>query len=302
MTGISVAMETPNRPEAVRSRWGEARRRFMRNPAAMAGLYLMVGLTLLAVLGPLLWVHRHNAIYPDRVAIAPTFAHLHLLGADAVGRDMVARLLAGLRVSLLVAAAATLAAFVIGAAYGAAAGVLGGAVDTVAMGLVDILSAIPFVFFVIVLMVVVRAGDAASNLELLILAIAAVEWLAIARVARDRIAALRNKEFVEAARAAGASPSQIFFRHLAPNAIGAVALCAVANLPAIVLTESLLSFIGLGVQEPLTSLGRLIKEGADQMVATPWMLVAPALTLMATLLALSLLGAGGRDAFDAKAR
>lgn len=298
MTDLSIAAAAPSQPTKGRSLWEDARRRLARNPAAMISLYATAFLVLLAIFGPLLWVHQYDTIYPDRVALAPTFEHLHLLGADTVGRDMVARLLVGLRVSLLVGAAATLVALTIGVAYGAIAGFAGGWLDEAMMRIVDVLYAIPFVFFVIVLMSVVQLRDPLANLLLIFMAIGAVEWLTMARIVRGQTLSLRRKEFVDAARAAGASPLQIVFRHIVPNVMGPVAVFATLNIPVIILTESFLSFIGLGVQEPLTSLGKLIKEGADQMMVAPWMLVSPALAMLVTLLALNVLGDGLRDALD----
>lgn len=299
MTDLSIAAAAaPSQPVKGRSLWDDARRRLARNPAAMISLYATAFLVLLAIFGPLLWVHQYDTIYPDRVALAPTFAHMHLLGTDTIGRDMVARLLVGLRVSLLVGAAATLVALTVGVGYGAIAGVVGGWLDEAMMRIVDVLYAIPFVFFVIVLMSVVQLKDPLANLMLIFMAIGAVEWLTMARIVRGQTLSLRHKEFVDAARAAGATPLQIVFRHIAPNVLGPVVVFATLNVPVIILTESFLSFIGLGVQEPLTSLGKLIKEGADQMIAAPWMLVSPALVMLATLLALNFLGDGLRDAVD----
>lgn len=296
--------EAPAAPESVKGRslWEDARRRLMRNPAAVVSLYVVAVLVLLAAFGPFLWVHKFNEIFPNQVAIAPTFTDMHLLGTDTVGRDMVARILFGLGISLLVGAAATLVALTIGVAWGATAGFLGGLVDEAMMRFVDVLYAIPFVFFVIVLMTVVQLDDAWANLLLIFMAIGAVEWLTMSRIVRGQAISLRKREFVEAARAAGATPLQIVFRHIVPNVLGPVVVFATLNIPVIILTESFLSFIGLGVQEPLTSLGRLIKEGTDQMVTSPWMLIAPAATMLVTLLALNFLGDGLSDALDPKER
>lgn len=285
-----------------RSLWEDARRRLMRNPAAVASLCVVTLLVLIAAFGPMLWVHRADTIFHDRVAIAPTFDHLHLLGTDTTGRDMVARLMFGLRISLLVGLAATLVALTIGVAYGAIAGFFGGWVDDVMMRFVDVLYAIPFIFFVIVLMTVVQFDDPVLNLVLIFCAIGAVEWLTMARIVRGQTIALRRKEFVEAARAAGATPIQIVFRHIVPNVLGPVVVFATLNIPVIILAESFLSFIGLGVQEPLASLGSLISGGAGQMLGAPWLLVSPAVTMLITLLALNFLGDGLRDALDPKER
>ncbi|MGE0596133.1 MAG: ABC transporter permease [Hyphomonadaceae bacterium] len=284
-----------------RSLWDDARRRLLRNRAAIASLWVIAVLAVLAAFGPMLWVHNVETIFRDEVGIAPTLTNWHWLGTDTEGRDMVARLLFGLRISLLVGIAATVVALTIGVAWGAIAGFIGGAVDELMMRFVDVLYAIPFIFFVIVLMTVVPAEDPLTNLLLIFMAIGAVEWLTMARIVRGQTIALRRKEFVEAARAAGAGPLQIVFRHIVPNVLGPVVVFATLNIPVIILLESFLSFIGLGVKEPLTSLGALISRGVGQIQA-PWMLIAPALTMLVTLLALNFLGDGLRDALDPKER
>lgn len=283
-----------------RSLWEDARRRLARNPAAMASLYVVGALALLAAFGPMLWPHSSATIFRDHVGAAPTFANLHLLGTDTEGRDMVARILSGLGISLLVGVAATAVALTIGVVWGAVAGFFGGVLDGAMMRFVDVLYAIPFVFFVIVLMTMIDTPDPTVKLIWIFVAIGAVEWLTMARIVRGQTIVLQRKEFVEAARAAGARPLQIVFRHIVPNVLGPVVVFATLNIPVIILAESFLSFIGLGVQEPLTSLGRLISDGARQMINAPWMLVSPALTMLITLLALNFLGDGLRDALDPK--
>lgn len=285
-----------------RSLWEDARRRLMRNPAAVASLYVVAILVLMAAFGPMLWVHPVDAIFRDRVGIGPTFDNLHLLGTDTEGRDMVARTLFGLRISLLVGLAATIVALTIGVVWGAIAGFVGGWLDDLMMRFVDVLYAIPFIFFVIVLMTVVQTDSPLANLMLIFMAIGAVEWLTMSRIVRGQTIALRRKEFVEAARAAGAKPLEIVFRHIVPNVLGPVVVFATLNIPVIILAESFLSFIGLGVQEPLTSLGRMIADGSRQMINAPWMLITPAITMLITLLALNFLGDGLRDALDPKER
>lgn len=291
-------------PQAIKGRslWEDARRRLMRNPAAVTSLYVVAILVLVAAFGPMLWVHPVDAIFRDSVGIAPTTENMHLLGTDTEGRDMVARLIFGLRISLLVGLAATLVALTIGVVWGAVAGFMGGIIDDVMMRIVDVLYAIPFVFFVIVLMTVINTPDPVIKLLWIFAAIGAVEWLTMARIVRGQTISLRQREFVEAARAAGAKPLEIVFRHIVPNVLGPVVVFATLNIPVIILAESFLSFIGLGVQEPLTSLGRLISDGSRQMIQAPWMLVAPAVTMLIALLALNFLGDGLRDALDPKER
>ncbi|WP_395644482.1 ABC transporter permease [Terricaulis sp.] len=302
MSDILIEEELP--PPVVRGRslWEEAHRRLMRNPMAVASLYVVAILVLIAAFGPMLWVHKAHIIYPDRVGIGPTLQHLHILGTDTEGRDMLARLMIGLRISLLVGAAATVVALFIGVSYGAIAGFFGGALDEAMMRFVDVLYAIPFIFFVIVLMTVVQVESPEARLLLIFMAIGAVEWLTMARIVRGQTLALRRKEFVEAARAAGAKPLEIVFRHIVPNVLGPVVVFATLNIPVIILSESFLSFIGLGVQEPLASLGSLLSRGKDQIGTAPWMLWSPAMLMLVTLLALNFLGDGLRDALDPKDR
>ncbi len=298
MTDTALTNENARAAVKGRSLWDDARRRLMRNPAAVVSLWVVGVLVVLAAFGPMLWVHNVDTIFRESVAIPPTFANWHLLGTDTEGRDMVARLLFGLRISLLVGAAATAVALTIGLIYGAVAGFLGGAVDNLMMRFVDVLYSIPFIFFVIVLMTIVPE----RNIILIFMAIGAVEWLTMSRIVRGQTIALRNKEFVEAARASGASPLEIVFRHIVPNVLGPVVVFATLNVPVIILAESFLSFLGLGVQEPLTSLGLLISRGAREMEASSWLLIAPAVTMLTTLLALNFLGDGLRDALDPKER
>jgi oligopeptide transport system permease protein len=301
---IAAPESTPEiaAPAKGRSLLDDAVRRLRRNPAAIASVCVLAVMVLLAVVGPFVWVHDTGDIFRDQVGVAPTFHNWHVLGTDTEGRDMMARLLFGLGVSLLVGVVATIVALTIGVAWGAIAGFLGGAIDLAMMRVVDVIYAIPFFFFVIVLMTVVQTHDPLANLLLIFVAIGAVEWLTMARIVRGQAIALKSREFVEAARAAGAGPLDIVFRHIVPNLLGPVLVFATLNIPIIILAESVLSFLGLGVQEPLTSLGKLISNGAREMRTAPWMLISPAITMLTTLLALNFLGDGLRDAFDPKER
>jgi oligopeptide transport system permease protein len=279
-----------------RSLWDDARRRLMRNRAAMASLVLLALLALAAVIGPALLPFRFDQISKDDVWAAP-LVHGHLLGADSLGRDLLARLLVGLRVSLAIGVVASAVALVIGVAWGAAAGYVGGWLDEVMMRFVDVLYALPFIFFVILLMVTFG-----RNFILIFLAIGAVEWLTMARIVRGQTLSLKQMEFVEAARASGLGGGAIVARHIVPNLLGPVVVYATLTIPGVILAESFLSFLGLGVQEPLTSLGVLISNGALVMDQAPWLLVFPSLTMVATLLAFNLIGDGLRDAIDPKDR
>ncbi len=280
-----------------RSLWDDARARLMRNRAAVVSMIVLGTLVFLATIGQLLWVHDYDTIYRDRVWIGPTLDNWHLLGTDAQGRDMVARILVGLGVSLMVGIVATFVSLVIGVTWGATAGFIGGRVDQLMMRFVDILYSLPFIFFVIILMVTFG-----RNIVLIFVAIGAVEWLTMARIVRGQTIALKGMEFVEAAHAAGVSRPNIIQRHIIPNVLGPVVVYVTLMIPVVILAESFLSFLGLGVQEPLTSLGRLISAGAQDMEPAPWTLIGPAVTMMVTLFCLNFIGDGLRDAIDPKDR
>ena len=280
-----------------RSLWDDARARLMRNKAAVTGLVILAVLVFLAFIGPLLWVHESDVIYRDRVQMAPTLENLHLFGTDAQGRDLFARVLVGLRMSLMVGVVATMVSLAIGVVWGATAGFLGGRVDQIMMRIVDVLYSLPFIFFVIILMVVFG-----RNIILIFVAIGAVEWLTMARIVRGQTIALKGMEFVEAAQAAGVSQFSIIRRHIVPNVLGPVVVYVTLTIPVVILAESFLSFLGLGVQEPLTSLGNLISNGARDMEIAPWTLIAPAATMMLTLFCFNFRGDGLRDAIDPKDR
>ena len=280
-----------------RSLWDDALARLLRNRAAVTSMIILGILILLATLGQALWVHDYDTIYRDKVWIAPTWEDWHLLGTDAQGRDMVARILVGLGVSLMVGVVATIVSLLIGVTWGATAGFIGGKTDQAMMRFVDILYSLPFIFFVIMLMVVFG-----RNIILIFVAIGAVEWLTMARIVRGQTLALKNMEFVEAAEAAGVSRFKIIQRHIIPNVLGPVVVYVTLMIPVVILAESFLSFLGLGVQEPLTSLGRLISAGAQDMEPAPWTLIGPAVTMMVTLFCLNFIGDGLRDAIDPKDR
>jgi len=279
-----------------RSLWDDARRRLMRNRAAVASLILLGLLVLAAAIGPYLTPYGYDQISKDDVW-APPLVHGHLLGGDSLGRDLLCRLLVGLRVSLAIGVVASAVSLVIGVAWGAVAGYVGGWLDEAMMRFVDVLYALPFIFFVILLMVTFG-----RNFILIFLAIGAVEWLTMARIVRAQTLSLKHMEFVEAARAAGLTGGAIIGRHIVPNLLGPVIVYVTLTIPGVILAESFLSFLGMGVQEPLTSLGALISSGALSMDQAPWLLIFPSLTMVATLMAFNLIGDGLRDAIDPKDR
>ncbi len=287
-----------------RSLWVDARRRLFRNRAAMAGIFLLALVALMALFAPLLSPYAYDEINYDIVACAPDWwpgqaaclaGGAHWFGTDLVGRDLFVRVLYGARVSLAVGLVATLVSLLIGVLYGATAGYLGGRVDNLMMRAVDILYSLPFIFFVIILMVLFN-----RNFILLFVAIGAVEWLTMARIVRGQTLSIKQKEFIEAARAGGVSSFSIITRHVIPNVVGPVVVYVTLTVPGVILTESFLSFLGLGIQEPLTSWGVLISDGANEMQTAPWLLIFPALIMAATLFCFNFIGDGLRDALDPK--
>ncbi|HEY2356932.1 MAG TPA: ABC transporter permease subunit [Phenylobacterium sp.] len=279
-----------------RSLWDDARRRLMRNRGAVTGMAVLAVLVVAAVFGPYLTPYAYDQVNKTDVWLSP-LQHGHLIGTDALGRDLLARLLIGLRVSLAIGLVATFVSLVIGVAWGAFAGFVGGRVDELMMRFVDVLYSLPFIFFVILLMVTFG-----SNIILIFVAIGAVEWLTMSRIVRGQTLTLKQKEFVEAARAAGLRQSDIIVRHIVPNLLGPVVVYVTLTIPAVILAESFLSFLGLGVQPPMASLGTLIANGAQDMELAPWLLIFPSLVMVVTLMSFNFIGDGLRDAIDPKDR
>jgi oligopeptide transport system permease protein len=279
-----------------RSLWDDALRRLLANRAAVISAVLLACLVVLALIGPMLTPFAYDQINKNDVWAPPLTAG-HLLGTDSLGRDLLARLLVGLRVSLAIGIVATAVSLVIGVIWGATAGYLGGRIDEIMMRLVDVLYSLPFIFFVILLMVTFG-----RNVILIFLAIGAVEWLTMSRIVRGQTLSLKSREFVEAARTIGLSDAAIITRQIVPNLLGPVVVYVTLTIPAVILAESFLSFLGMGVQEPLTSLGTLISQGAQDMEAAPWLLIFPSVTMVATLMAFNFIGDGLRDAIDPKDR
>jgi oligopeptide transport system permease protein len=263
----------------------------------MGGLVVLLIIGALAILAPYISAHAMDDISWDQIGAPPNWADGYYFGTDSNGRDLFARTLYGARVSLMVGILASIVSLVIGVTYGAVAGYLGGAVDNVMMRIVDILYSLPFMFFVILLTVFFG-----RNIFLIFVAIGAVEWLDMARIVRGQTMALKHREFIEAAHAFGVSNTAIVRRHIIPNILGPVMVFVTLTVPKVILLESFLSFLGLGVQEPMTSWGVLISDGARDMETAPWSLLFPATFLAVTLFSLNFLGDGLRDALDPKDR
>lgn len=267
--------------------------RLRANRMAMISLVILIGITLVSLIGPAISPYAYDQQNLDRVFEGP--GKDHIFGTDNLGRDLFARTTYGGRISLAVGLLATLVSLVIGVSYGMFSGYTGGRIDAWMMRAVDVLYALPFTIFVILLMVIFG-----RNFLLLFLAIGAVEWLTMARITRAQTMNLKRSEFIEAARALGYSHSRILFRHLLPNLVGPIIVYATLTVPAVMLLEAVLSFLGLGVQAPMSSWGSLIKEGAEKMDAAPWLLFFPGMFFCLSLFALNFLGDGLRDALDPK--
>ena len=275
------------------SLWSDALRRLLKNRAAVGGAIILFVLILFAILAP--WIAPYPYTYQNLSLGASPPSAEHLLGTDVLGRDLFSRILYGARISLLVGFVATTVALVIGVSWGLVAGYYGGKVDSVMMRIVDVLYGIPFIIFIILLMVVFG-----RNLWLLFIAIGAVEWLTMARIVRGQVLSLKNQEFVLAAQAMGVSSLTMFKRHLLPNILGPIAVYATLTIPQVMLLESFLSFLGLGIQPPMSSWGTLIKDGVESMEEYSWLLIYPGITFTITLFALNFFGDGLRDALDPK--
>ncbi|MBI4559714.1 MAG: ABC transporter permease [Candidatus Hydrogenedentes bacterium] len=272
----------------------DAWRRLRQNRAAVGGGGVLIVMLFLCVITPWMAPYSYEAQNLELGSVAPRQAHW--LGTDQLGRDLLTRILYGGRVSFMVGFAATAVSLLIGVTYGALAGFLGGRTDSVMMRVVDILYTLPFTILVIILMVYLG-----RNLVLLFLAIGAVEWLTMARIVRGQVMSLRKKEFIEAAVVLGYSRRRILFRHLIPNSLGPIIVYCTLTIPQVMLLEAFLSFLGLGVQAPMSSWGLLIKEGVETMEDFPWLVVFPSIVLSLTLFSLNFLGDGLRDALDPRA-
>ncbi len=275
------------------SLWSDAWRRLLANKAALAGGIILIVLIVLAIFAP--WIAPHSYSYQNLDLGAQPPSSDFLLGTDTLGRDLFSRILYGARVSLLVGFVATGVALVIGVSWGIVAGYFGGRVDSVMMRIVDVLYGLPFIIFIILLMVIFG-----RNIWLLFAAIGAVEWLTMARIVRGQVLSIKNQEYVLAAQAMGVTNMQMFRKHIFPNILGPIAVYATLTIPQVMLLEAFLSFLGLGIQPPMSSWGTLIRYGVESMEEYSWLLIYPGLTFTITLFALNFFGDGLRDALDPK--
>lgn len=280
--------------EKGRSLWQDAFARLKKNKLALAGLAVLIVMVVLALLTP--WIAPYSYEEQDLSLGATPPSWEHWMGTDIFGRDQLTRVLYGSRISLMVGFIATSVALCIGVAWGTVAGYVGGRLDAAMMRFVDVLYALPFTIFIILLTVVFG-----RSMLLLFLAIGAVEWLTMARIVRGQVMAIKHQEFIEAAVAMGMSRGRIMLRHVAPNILGPIIIYTTLTIPSVILLESFLSFLGLGIQPPESSWGSLISYGVETMEEYPWLLIFPAATLSITLFALNFLGDGLRDALDPRA-
>ena len=275
------------------SLWSDAYRRLINNKAAVISACILTILILAAIFAPFLASHSYAYQNLELGATPPSAEYL--LGTDTLGRDLLSRILYGARVSLLVGFVATAVALVIGVTWGIVAGYFGGRIDSVMMRIVDVLYGLPFIIFIILLMVIFG-----RNIWLLFMAIGAVEWLTMARIVRGQVINIKNQEYVMAAQAMGVPNIRLFRKHIFPNILGPIAVYATLTIPQVMLLEAFLSFLGLGVQPPMSSWGTLIRYGVESMEEFSWLLIYPALTFTITLFALNFFGDGLRDALDPK--
>ena len=297
------------------SLWKDAWRRLLRNRLAVFGMMVVLTVAMLSIIGPSI-IKRTTGFTPDFIppdanlikSFAPfkapdgTFSWKHPMGTDIQGRDLFARVLQGGQISLLVGVIATFVSLIIGVSYGAVSGYLGGRLDNLMMRVVDVLYSLPYIILVIVLLAVFRRNTPLGQLVMLFVALGSVSWLTMARIVRGQVLSLKNQEFVLAARATGVSTPRIIFRHLIPNTLGPVIVYATLTIPSVMLTEAFLSFLGFGVQPPMSSWGTLATDGIQNIAVYPWQLIFPGVTMALTLFSLNFLGDGLRDALDPQMR
>ena len=312
----TVAAESPaDQPVAGTSLWKDAWRRLRRNRIAILGMVVAGFIVTASLAGPPIleattgytydYIPRDPELlrsFPPFTAPDGSFSWTHPMGTDTSGRDLLARVLLGGRISLMVGLISTFVSLLIGTAYGATAGYVGGRVDEVMMRIVDIMYSIPYMMVVIVLLALFGSTSPLGQLFLLFMALGAVSWLTMSRIVRGQVISLRNQEFVLAARATGVRPLVIVARHLVPNTLGPVIIYATLTIPSVMLQEAFLSFLGLGVQAPYASWGSLANDGVQNLAVFPWQLIFPGATMALTLFSLNFIGDGVRDALDPQMR
>ena len=291
---LTFAPEAPSRASG--SLWYDAWRRLRRNRAAVAAGVFLIVVSLLAVLAPWIPGLADPTLQDLRLGATPP-SPAHWFGTDELGRDALARVIRGGRISLLVGLVGTLVSLLIGVTYGAISGYVGGRTDDVMMRIVDILYSLPYIFLVILLLVFFS-----RSLLMLFVALGLVQWLTMARIVRGQVLSLKQQTFVEAARALGADDASIVFRHIVPNTLGPVIVYTTLTVPAVILQEAFLSFLGLGVQPPAASWGTLVSDGARVIALFPWLVIFPGVALSMTLFCFNFLGDGLRDALDPQDR
>src|SRR5205085_11114390 len=308
-------VEEPSEPVRGASLWRDAWKRLLKNKLAVFGMVIVCVIVVAVLVGPpiirIATGYTYDFIPPDSTLVQSfppfstadgQFSWTHPMGTDSAGRDMLARVLQGGRISLMVGIISTFVSLIIGITWGATAGYLGGKTDDLMMRVVDVLYAIPYMMIVIVLLAFFGGKSPLQQIFLLFAALGAVSWLTMARIVRGQIISLKNQEFVLAARAGGVTTPKIIFRHLVPNALGPVIVYATLTIPSVMLQEAFLSFLGLGVQAPYASWGSLAQEGIQNIAVFPWQLIFPGVTMALTLFSLNFLGDGLRDALDPQMR
>jgi len=299
MSGIASApgIVRAARGDVSQSLWQQAFRRFRQNRAAMASIFVLIGIATAAIFVPMFWPHDIEDANWELISSAPSWDNFHWFGTDANGRDLFVRVFYGGRISLTIGVMTTCVALCIGVIYGAIAGFIGGRTDSFMMRFVDVLYSLPLLFFIIILVTVFG-----RNIFLVFIAIGAVEWLTMSRIVRGQTLTVKSKEYVESAVAIGLSRPAILRRYIIPNVLGPVVVYVTLLIPTNIVIESYLSFIGLGVQEPLTSWGLLISQGSGQLNSAPWLIFFPATLLALTMFCFNFIGDGLRDALDPQSR
>lgn len=288
-------LDAPGNPP--RNLWADARTRFLRNKAAVVSLVVLTIIVLSCIVGPWVLPHAFDTADWDAMSVGPSLNNYHFWGTDEAGRDLLVRCLVGGRISLMVGILATIASVSVGIAWGAVAGFMGGKVDAIMMRIVDMMYAIPYLLIAILLVTILG-----REFYLVVITITAFSWMDMARIVRGQTLSLRSREYVEAARSIGVPTSRIITSHIVPNLLGIVVIYTTVTVPGVILTESVLSFLGLGIQEPMTSWGVLIEDGTKVMEVSPWILLFPGAMLSITLYCFNFIGDGMRDALDPKDR